>query len=122
MPKPPVKAQGLADRLAALIRSGDLTAGTWLIERQLATTHGVGRSTVRNALGMLARAGLVEQVPDVGAQVAAQTGSTPTSQQPAVDAAAVHSELAAIRTELRQIGDRLSAIEERTGAGEGTEP
>lgn len=118
MPKPPVKAQELADQLAKTIRSGDLAPGTWLPERQLAEAHDVARSTVRGALRMLAKAGLVEQVPDVGAKVA---GDGPGASPTVLDAAAVHSELSAIHAELRQIGDRLSAIEERTGAGGGPE-
>lgn len=53
----------IAEHLAGLITSGSLAPGTRLPpERQLATTLGVSRMTVRQALGELERGGLVRRV------------------------------------------------------------
>jgi DNA-binding GntR family transcriptional regulator len=50
----------LADRLAALIVSGELKAGERLVEADLAATFNVSRGPVRSALFTLRRLGLVE--------------------------------------------------------------
>jgi GntR family transcriptional regulator len=70
MPRPPAKAQGLADRLRAKIEEGIYPSGTWLpSERELADEHQVDRSTVRRALGILAERHLVILTAGTGAQV-----------------------------------------------------
>lgn len=70
MPRPPAKAQALADALASKISAGDLRADNWLpSERDLANTHGLDRSTVRRALQMLESRGLIALRVGVGAQV-----------------------------------------------------
>jgi DNA-binding GntR family transcriptional regulator len=113
MAKPPVKAQQLAAELTARIRSGDLAPGAWLPpERQLSDDYGVVRSTVRQAVQILADAGLVEQKPGAGAQVLADdvgdAGETTT----------VRDELVAIREELSVMNERLSVIEARGRSGD----
>lgn len=71
MPRPPAKAQDLADTLAAQITAGGAHPESWLpSERDLADAHGVDRSTVRRALQMLEHRGLVTLRPGVGAQIA----------------------------------------------------
>lgn len=112
MAKPPVKAQQLAGELEERIRSGEWKPGDWLpSERQLAEAYNAGRSTVRQAVEMLAAAGLVEPVAGSGARVRA------ASSAPLVlDAGAVQAQLDAIQAELRRVNDRLTAIEERGGA------
>lgn len=108
MAKPPVKAQQLAAELSEQIRSGALAPGAWLpSERQLADEHGLGRSTVRQAVQMLADAGFVEQKDKAGAQVRVQSAEVPD--------ASVRDELAAIREELRVMNERLRVIETRGG-------
>jgi GntR family transcriptional regulator len=108
MAKPPVKAQQLAEQLGDLIRSGEYQPGQWLpSERQLVETYGAVRSTVRQAIQMLADAGLVERQEGAGARVLAVPAA------PVLDAAAVHGELTAIRAELQEMNARLRALEER---------
>lgn len=109
MAKPPVKARQLAGELEERIRSGDWKPGDWLPpERQLAETHNAGRSTVRQAVEMLATAGLVEPVAGSGARVRAAS-TTPV----VLDAAAVQARLDAIHAELANMGKRLEAVEHR---------
>jgi DNA-binding FadR family transcriptional regulator len=104
MPRPPVKAQELADELAARIRAGELAAGSWLpAERQLAAAHHVVRSVARQALHMLGSIGMAEQTPGSGWRVAGD-----------LDTSDVRAELLAIRDRLDRINARLVAIEQRT--------
>src|SRR5262249_54094310 len=60
----------VADWLADRIISGEEPPGARLTETKLAEQAGVSRSPVREALRLLAREGLVELVPRIGAQVA----------------------------------------------------
>lgn len=70
MPKPPTKAESLANTLGQQILDREYKGGAWLpAERELATEHQVDRSTVRRAVRMLADQGLVVMKPGVGAQV-----------------------------------------------------
>ncbi|HET9257200.1 MAG TPA: GntR family transcriptional regulator [Pseudonocardiaceae bacterium] len=72
MPRPPAKAQNLANRIGAKIDGGLYPPGTWLpSERELAEEHQVDRSTVRRALGILAERRLVILAAGTGAQVPA---------------------------------------------------
>lgn len=48
---------------------GEVVAGTWLREKELATTIGVSRTPVREALRRLHEDGLVELLPNRGARV-----------------------------------------------------
>jgi GntR family transcriptional regulator len=74
MPRPPAKAQRLADTLGATITEGAYPPGMWLpSERELAEEHQVDRSTVRRALRILAERGLVILAPGTGAQVRASS-------------------------------------------------
>lgn len=100
MARPPAKAQRLADELAELVRSGELTG--WLpAERQLAEKFAAGRSTVRQAVRILADRGLVEHVGGLGSRI-----------RPGGRAARdIAGELHAIRGELRGIDARLAVIE-----------
>lgn len=59
----------VADWLATRIITGREAPGARLVEARLAEIAGVSRSPVREALRILAREGLVEIVPRIGAQV-----------------------------------------------------
>lgn len=59
----------LASQLRLAITQGDLRPSTRLTETRLASQAGVSRSTVREALRMLAKDGLVALVPMAGARV-----------------------------------------------------
>ena len=50
----------LEETLAEQIASGSLPAGQTLTDRDLARTHGVGKMTVRQAMGGLAKRGLID--------------------------------------------------------------
>ena len=65
----PTRAGTLASALADAITAGDLPPGTPLEEERLASAHGVSRTPVREALRLLAAAGLVEQRPRRGSVV-----------------------------------------------------
>ncbi|WP_431928470.1 GntR family transcriptional regulator [Nonomuraea jabiensis] len=81
MPFPPAKAEGIADQIAAKIRQGDYSVGSWLpSERELAQEHQANRSTIRNAIKLLVNEGLVAHVPRQGVRVAAP-GTAPTATQ-----------------------------------------
>lgn len=70
MPRPPAKAQSLANSLDAKITGGAYAPGVWLpSERELAEEHRVDRSTVRRALRILAERDLVTLATGTGAQV-----------------------------------------------------
>lgn len=70
MPRPPAKAQKLADDLSAEIDGGTYTPGAWLpSERELAEEHAVDRSTVRRALRILAERDVIALAAGLGAQV-----------------------------------------------------
>jgi DNA-binding GntR family transcriptional regulator len=66
-------AHSTVDRAAEALRqalfAGDLAPGTPLREIALADTLGVGRSTLREALGVLAAEGLVTRIPNRGVVV-----------------------------------------------------
>lgn len=66
---PPTRATAIAARLAEAITSGRLPPGMALEEERLAAEHGVSRTPVREALRLLAAAGLVEQRPRRGSVV-----------------------------------------------------
>ncbi len=59
----------LAGQLRDRILDGDLTPGLRLVERELVGEYDVARHTLRAALRMLSTEGLVELVPNRGAQV-----------------------------------------------------
>jgi DNA-binding GntR family transcriptional regulator len=61
--------QGVATRLRLLILSGELCAGTHLVESDLAEMLGVSRGPVRQALSQLEQEGFVEIIPRQGAYV-----------------------------------------------------
>ncbi len=106
----------IAAHLAGLIASGSLGPGTQLPpERRLATTLGVSRMTVRQALGELERDGLVRRV--VGRSGGTFVGETPRGKAPSgvggVSAAlrraagASHAEL--VSAEIGPAGKRTAA-------------
>jgi DNA-binding GntR family transcriptional regulator len=64
-------AERVADALRAMMFAGELSAGEPLREIALAASFGVARSTVREALQILALEGLVTRVPNRGAEVTA---------------------------------------------------
>lgn len=75
MPRPPAKAQSLADTVGAKITDGVYAPGAWLPpERELAEEYQVDRSTVRRALRILVERDLITLTTGTGAQV-----STPSS-------------------------------------------
>jgi GntR family transcriptional regulator len=70
MARPPTKAQRIADTLAERIAAGEPAAASWLpSERDLSEAFDADRSTVRRALQMLERRGLIELHAGIGAQV-----------------------------------------------------
>ncbi len=61
MPRPPAKAQSLADALAVRIADGGFLPGSWLPpERELSQEYDADRSTVRRALRILGERGVVK--------------------------------------------------------------
>jgi GntR family transcriptional regulator len=70
VPRPPAKAQALAQTLAREITDGERADGSWLpSERELSLSHEVDRSTVRRALRLLEDQGLLALRAGMGAQV-----------------------------------------------------
>ena len=65
----PAPVQPLFDRLREAIIEGELAPGSRLAEVELARSHGVARSTVREALARLAGRGLVTTRRNAGARV-----------------------------------------------------
>jgi DNA-binding GntR family transcriptional regulator len=59
-------AEEAADRLRSAIRSGALPPHTRLVERELATSLGVSRIPVREAIHQLVEEGLVKKIPHRG--------------------------------------------------------
>jgi GntR family transcriptional regulator, gluconate operon transcriptional repressor len=68
--------QGVATRLRLLVLSGEIRAGTHLVESDLAEMLGVSRGPVRQALSQLEREGFVEIIPRQGAYVLEITAET----------------------------------------------
>ncbi len=70
----PLARVSTVDALAAALRrrilDGELAAGARLVERELVEAYGIARHTLRAALRQLAADGLVELIPNRGAQVA----------------------------------------------------
>ncbi|SDL76538.1 regulatory protein, gntR family [Nonomuraea maritima] len=90
MPMPPAKAERIADVLAQAIRRGDHPPGSRLpSERDLASTHGADRSTIRNAISLLVDQGLVSRIPRQGVKV-----SDPGVPVPVREPARAESEIA----------------------------
>jgi GntR family transcriptional regulator len=70
VPRPPAKAQTIAQAIEGQIAAGEMAEGTWLpSERELAATHGVDRSTIRRALQALDQRGVVVVRAGKGTQV-----------------------------------------------------
>lgn len=70
VPRPPAKAQTIAQAIEDQIVAGEIAAGTWLpSERELAATYQVDRSTVRRALQTLDERGVIVLRAGKGAQV-----------------------------------------------------
>jgi len=70
MPRPPTKAQRIADALMTQIADGEPQPGSWLpSERELSEANAVDRSTVRRALRMLQEQGVVRLHEGTGAEV-----------------------------------------------------
>jgi GntR family transcriptional regulator, gluconate operon transcriptional repressor len=68
--------QGVATRLRLLILSGEIRAGTHLVENDLAEMLGVSRGPVRQALAQLEQEGFIEIIPRQGAYVLEITAET----------------------------------------------
>lgn len=64
------RAARIADEIQQVIMSGEFQPGDGLNEQALADRYGVSRTPVREALRMLAAAGVVEQQPNKRARVA----------------------------------------------------
>ena len=72
-PRPVPTADDLAQALRHKIQKSELAPGEWLREARLCNEFGVGRSTVRRALRILADDGLIELEENRGACVSATT-------------------------------------------------
>lgn len=70
---PPQLWEVVAERIRASILSGDLQAGSKLVERELAERFGTSRGPVREAIRELAREGLVVELPRRGTIVSTLT-------------------------------------------------
>lgn len=106
--------------LRGRILDGDLPAGTRLVERELVEQYAVARHTLRAALRELASDGLVELVPNRGAQVAAPRPDQLAGLyelRAALELEAAHLALArdpeGLRTALGEAAAELRAVCER---------
>jgi DNA-binding GntR family transcriptional regulator len=105
---------GVAARLRALVFDGQLEAGAWVDERQLAALWQVSRTPLREALKVLAAEGLVELVPQRGCRVVALTEDDADALFPVMALLegrcafeAAHKADAAGRRQLQRLHDEL---------------
>jgi DNA-binding GntR family transcriptional regulator len=63
----------IADSIGAAILNGELQEGARVLEEDLAVRYGVSRGSVREAIGLLERRGLLRAVPRKGTYVAGQS-------------------------------------------------
>jgi DNA-binding GntR family transcriptional regulator len=61
----------VVDRLEAAIITGELASGARLSEQAIATSMGISRGPLREALRRLEGRGLIERIPNIGARVTA---------------------------------------------------
>lgn len=106
----------VADWLAARIISGELVPGERLFETRLAEEAEVSRSPVREALRLLAREGLVELVPRLGAHVATMSPEDATSLYAARLLIEPPCAADAVRSLSRAQADELDALHQRMRA------
>ncbi|MCB1405128.1 MAG: GntR family transcriptional regulator, partial [Rhodobacteraceae bacterium] len=66
---PPSGPEGLVRDILQGLAEGRFVPGQRLAEPDLMARYGLGRSTVREALGRLAASGIVVQMPHRGAQI-----------------------------------------------------
>ena len=109
-------SRSVADWLAARIISGELAPGERLHEVRLAEEAEVSRSPVREALRLLAREGLVELVPHIGAQVAQVSPADARSLYAARLLIEPPCVADAVRAATRADAERLDAIHARMRA------
>lgn len=64
-----VRVDDLADEIQSRVMTGEIPLGSWLRQEPLAREFGVSRTPVREAIRKLQASGLVEMVPNRGAQV-----------------------------------------------------
>jgi DNA-binding GntR family transcriptional regulator len=112
----------VCDRVRASILSGELPAGTKLVEADLARTFGVSRGPIREALRELSREGLVVDLPRRGTFVCtlSQTDLTEVyAVREAIEAVAVR-EVVAKATDA-EIGELVEAYRATEEAWSGTD-
>jgi DNA-binding GntR family transcriptional regulator len=107
--------EAVTDRLRAAILTGEIPAGTKLVESTLAVRYGTSRGPIREAVRELARQGLVVEVPRRGSVVATLTSRDLAEVYEVREALEVGAAKAAIRrasdAELRDLEQLLAPME-----------
>jgi DNA-binding GntR family transcriptional regulator len=107
--------EAVAERLRSAILSGELAAGTKLVETELAAQFGTSRGPVREAIRELAREGLVAELPRRGTVVSTLSARDLTE----VYAVREALEVGASRAVITRATDRqLAALEDQLDAFE----
>ncbi|MDX6560244.1 MAG: hypothetical protein QOD65_58 [Gaiellales bacterium] len=105
----------MTDRLRAAILTGEIPAGTKLVEANLAERYGTSRGPIREAVRELARQGLVVELPRRGSVVATLTSRDLAEVYEVREALESGASKAAIRrasdAELRGLERRLEPME-----------
>jgi DNA-binding GntR family transcriptional regulator len=103
----------VADELKAKIEAGAYEVGTPLPPyRQIAAHHGVAVNTAMAAVRLLAEEGYVTSKPNAGSYVRDRTNRADPEQE----LRALRAELGELRSQVRQTGGQLAAIEARLSA------
>jgi DNA-binding GntR family transcriptional regulator len=107
--------EAVTDRLRAAILTGEIPAGTKLVESLLAERYGTSRGPIREAMRELARQGLVVELPRRGSVVATLTSRDLAEVYEVREALEVGASKAAIRrasdSELRDLERLLGPME-----------
>ncbi len=113
----------VAERMRTAILSGELAAGTKLVERELATRFGTSRGPIREAIRELAREGLVAELPRRGTIVSTLTARDLAEVYGVREALEIGASKAVIGRasddELRALERHLDAMESAWAAASG---
>lgn len=113
--KRPQLWEAVTDRLRAAILTGEIPAGTKLVEATLAERYGTSRGPIREAMRELARQGLVVELPRRGSVVATLTSRDLAEVYEVREALESGASKAAIRRasdgELRELERTLEPME-----------
>lgn len=118
---PPGMDESTYRQVHALIASGELPAGAWLREKNLAERVGVSRTPVREALKRLAAEGMVEISRNKGARVVSFTADDLTGLYDARAVFEPHAVLLAVprltETDLERLESLAQAMEDAVASG-----